>query len=112
MDTMFTSQFALSFFGGAFATSILTQMVKNAFNGFIKPMDEKFQDLLAFAEVLIVAALVALAWECGISKLGLEDQLTFSVRWIFYVCASTLVYRWFTKKVMADFMRRTPDASE
>lgn len=107
MDTMITPQFIISVLGGAVATSILAQMVKNAFNGFLSTLSEKYRDLLVFLEVMLIAGIVAWVWEQGAIRLGLEDQLTFGVRWIFYLSSSSLVYRWFTKKVMPDFMKRS-----
>lgn len=112
MDTMITPQFIISIFGGAIATSLLAQMVKNAFDGFLSTLSEKYRDLLVFLEVVLVSGVVAMIWEQGAARLGLEDQLTFAVRWVFYLCASSLVYRWFTKKYMPDFMKRSASTAE
>jgi glycerol uptake facilitator-like aquaporin len=101
MDAMITPGFAISFVGGAVVCSILLQYLKNALHDYI--CNPKALELAKFLELVVVSGIVAFVWQQAIEKTGaLNDQLTFGVRWLFYMATSHFVYRWFIKKVMPD----------
>ena len=100
MDAVITTDFAISLFGGAFVCAILIQFVKKAFSNYVKP---KAEELVKFIELLVISGIVAMVWQQAVEKAGaLDDQLTFGVRWLFYMSTSHLIYRWVIKKWMPD----------
>lgn len=98
MDAVITTDFAISLLGGAIVSAILIQYVKKAFKSYVKP---KAEELVKFIELVVISGLVAMVWQQALEQTGtLDDQMTFGVRWLFYMSTSHLIYRWVVKKWM------------